>query len=69
MVKNRLVFLMTGEQIVAKLHSITKVTMEEGGLVVHFDNKPEAFTIAEFSDGTFTKAILRIVEGFLSNGE
>jgi len=58
----------TPEDIIKVLHSITKLSVEDGQLDVFFDNSEEPMGISEFTSGSFTKELLMLIADYLNYG-
>jgi hypothetical protein len=58
------------EEIIKILHSIRSVSFgKDGELYVYFNGDIVAMTKKEFVKGSFTRSVLKIIEGFLLETE
>lgn len=57
----------TPEDILKILHSITKLSVEDGELDTYFDNSQQAEGIRSFQPDSFTRELLELIEYHLLN--
>jgi hypothetical protein len=59
----------TPEEIIATLHSITKVAVFDDDLDVCFDGKDELFSSREFLPGSFTRELFELIHNHMMDSE